>query len=89
MLRALVMYVCFCVLIALVIVVSVVLVYAMAGRKETKLRCPTIKFKDFTECFALRQAEKNNEKQMKKLLSYVKRDVDMYENKTRKGDKNG
>ena len=119
MLRAFVMYVCCCVLIAMVIVVSVVLVYAMAERKETKLRCPTIKFKDFTEWFALRpeayslkesticrqnlgdfrfslidtirykfwkkrgfcrQAEEKNEKQMQKLLSYVKRDIDMYEN---------
>ena len=126
MLRAFVIYVCCCVLVAMVFVVSVVLVDAMAERKETKLRCPTIKFKDFTEWFALRpdtytlrdstvhrqnlgdfrfnmidtirykfwkkrlyfrQAEEKNEKQMQKLLSYVKRDIDIYENKTRKGDK--
>ena len=112
----------------MVFFVAVELVYAMAERKETKLRCPTIKFKDFTEWFALRpdaytlrdstvhrqnlgdfrfnmidtirykfwkkrgyfrQAEEKNEKQMQKLLSYVKRDIDMYENKSRKGDKNG
>lgn len=128
MLRAFVIYVCCCVLVAMIIVVSVVLVYAMAERKETKLRCPTIKFKDFKEWFALcpdayilrestvyrqnigdfrfnmidtirykfwkqrgffRQAEEESEKQMKKLLSYVKRDIDMCENKSRKGDKNG
>ena len=122
MLRALVIYVCCCVLIVMVIVVVVELAYAMAERKETKLRCPTIKFKDFTEWFALcpdaytlrdstvyrqnlgdfcfnmidtirykfwkkreffRQAEEKKEKQMQKLLSYVKRD---YDNKTRKGD---
>ena len=122
MLRAFVIYICCCVLVAMVIVVSVVLVYAMAERKETKLRCPTIKFKDFAEWFVLRpeayilrdstvyrqnlgdfrfnmidtirykfwkkrgifrQAEEKNEKQMQKLLSYVKRD---YDNKTRKGD---
>ena len=122
MLRAFVIYVCCCVLIAMIIVVSVVLVYAMANRKNTKLRCPTIKFKDFTEWFALcpdaytlrdstvyrqnlgdfcfnmidtirykfwkkkgffRKAEEKKEKQMQKLLSYVKRD---YDNKTRKGD---
>ena len=126
MLRALVIYVCCCVLIAMVIVVAVELAYAMAERKETKLRCPTIKFKDFTEWFALRpeaytlrdstvyrknlgdfrfnmidtirykfwkkreffrQAEEKKEKQMQKLLSYVKRDIDMYENKSRKEDK--
>ena len=45
MLRALVIYVCCCVLIVMVIFVAVELVYAMAERKETKLRCPTIKFK--------------------------------------------
>ena len=45
MLRALVIYVCCCVLITMVIFVAVELVYAMAERKETKLRCPTIKFK--------------------------------------------
>ena len=128
MLRAFVIYVCCCVLIVMVIFVAVELVYAMAERKETKLRCPTIKFKDFTEWFSfcpeaytlrestvhrqnlgdfcfnmidtirykfwkkrwyLRQAEEKNEKQMQKLLSYVKRDIDMYENKSRKGDKNG
>ena len=122
MLRAFVIYICCCVLVAMVIVVSVVLVYAMAERKETKLRCPTIKFKDFKEWFLLcsdaytlrestvyhqnlgdfrfnmidtirykfwkkrryfRQAEEKNEKQMQKLLSYVKRDIDMYENKSR------
>ena len=122
MLRAFVIYVCCCVLIAMIIVVSVVLVYAMANRKNTKLRCPTIKFKDFTEWFALcpdaytlrdstvyrqnlgdfcfnmidtirykfwkkkgffRKAEEKKEKQMQKLLSYVKRD---YDNKTRKVD---
>ena len=126
MLRAFIIYGCCCVLVAMVIVVSVVLVDAMAERKETKLRCPTIKFKDFTEWFALRpetytlrdstvyrqnlgdfcfnmidtirykfwkkrlyfrQAEEKNEKQMQTLLSHVKRDIDMYENKTRKGDK--
>lgn len=54
MLRAFIIYGCCCVLVAMVIVVSVVLVYAMAERKETKLRCPTIKFKDFTEWFSLR-----------------------------------
>lgn len=125
MLRAFIIYGCCCVLVAMVIVVSVILVYAMAERKETKLRCPTIKFKDFTEWFSLRpeaytlrdstvyrhnlgdfrfnmidtirykfwkkrgffrQAEEKNEKQMQTLLSYVKRD---YDNKTRKGDKNG
>ena len=119
---ALVIYVCCCVLITMVIFVAVELAYAMAERKETKLRCPTIKFKDFTEWFALRpeaytlrdstvhrhnlgdfrfnmidtirykfwkkreffrQAEEKKEKQMQKLLSYVKRD---YDNKTRKGD---
>lgn len=124
MLRAFVIYVCCCVLIAIVIVVVVVLAYAMAERKETKLRCPAIKFKDFKEWFSLRpeaytlrdstvhrqnlgdfrfnmidtirykfwkkrgffrQAEENNEKQMQKLLSYVKRDIDMYENKSRGG----
>lgn len=128
MLRALVIYVCCCVLITMVIFVAVELAYAMAERKETKLRCPTIKFKDFTEWFALRpeaytllestvyrqnlgdfrftmtdtirykfwkkrgyfrQAEEKNEKQMQKLLSYVKRDIDLYENQSRKGDKNG
>ena len=126
MLRAFVIYVCCCVLVAMVFVVSVVLVDAMAERKETKLRCPTIKFKDFKEWFALRpevytlrdstvyrqnlgdfrfnmidtirykfwkkrgyfrQAEEKNEKQMQTLLSYVKRDIDMYENNSRKGDK--
>ena len=126
MLRALVIYVCCCVLIVMVIFVAVELAYAMAERKETKLRCPTIKFKDFTEWFALRpeaytlrdstvyrknlgdfrfnmidtirykfwkkreffrQAEEKKEKQMQKLLSYVKRDIDMYENKSRKEDK--
>lgn len=124
MFRALVIYVCCCVLIVMVIFVAV----ELAERKETKLRCPTIKFKDFTEWFALRpeaytlrdstvhrhnlgdfcfnmidtirykfwkkreffrQAEEKNEKQMQKLLSYVKRDIDMYENKSRKEDKNG
>ena len=45
MLRAFVIYVCCCVLITMVIVVAVELVYALAERKETKLRCPTIKFK--------------------------------------------
>ena len=128
MLRAFVIYVCCCVLIVMVIFVAVELVYAMAERKETKRRCPTIKFKDFTEWFALRQdaytlrdstvhrqnlgdfrfnmidtirykfwkkrwyfrqAEEKKEKQMQTLLSYVKRDIDMYENKSRKGDKNG
>ena len=128
MLRAFVIYVCCCVLAAIVVVVSVVLVHVIGERKATKLRCPTIKFKDFTEWFALRpdaytlrdstvhrqnigdfrfnmidtimykfwkkrwyfrKAEENNEKQMQKLLSYVKRDIDMYENKSRKGDKNG
>ena len=128
MLRAFVIYVCCCVLIVMVIFVAVELVYAMAERKETKLRCPTIKFKDFTEWFALRQdaytlrdstvhrqnlgdfrfnmidtikykfwkkrwyfrqAEEKKEKQMQTLLSYVKRDIDMYENKSRTGDKNG
>lgn len=54
MLRALVIYVCCCALIVMVIFVAVELAYAMAERKETKLRCPTIKFKDFTEWFALR-----------------------------------
>ena len=122
MLRAFVIYVCCCVVIAMLIVVSVVLVYAMAERKETKLMCPTIKFKDFKEWFALcpdaytlrdstvyrqnlgdfrfnmiytirykfwkkrgffRKAEEKNEKQMQKLLSYVKCD---YDNKTRKWD---
>lgn len=43
----------------------------MAERKETKLRCPTIKFKDFKEWFTLCQAEEKNEKQMQKLLSSV------------------
>ena len=128
MLRAFIIYGCCCVLVAMVIVGSVVLVDAMAKRKKTKLRCPTIKFKDFKEWFALRpevytlrdstvyrqnlgdfrfnmidtirykfwkkrgyfrKAEEKNEKQMQTLLSYVKRDIDMYENKTRKGDKNG
>ena len=125
MLRAFVIYICCCVLVAMVIVASVVLVYAMGERKATKLRCPEIKFKDFKEWFALRpeaytlkestihrddlgdfrfslidtiryqlwkkrgcfrQAEEKNAKQMQKLLSYVKRDIDMYENKSRKGD---
>ena len=54
MLRVLLIYVCCCVLITMVIVVAVELAYAMSERKETKLRCPTIKFKDFTEWFALR-----------------------------------
>lgn len=54
MLRAFVIYVCCCALVTMIVVVSVVLVYAMAERKETKLRCPTIKFKDFKEWFALR-----------------------------------
>ena len=128
MLRVFVIYGCCCALIVMVIFVSVELVYAMAERKETKLRCPTIKFTDFTEWFSLRpeaytlrdstvhrqnlgdfrfniidtirykfwkkrwyfrQAEEKNEKQMQTLLSYVKRDIDMYENKSRKGDKNG
>ena len=128
MLRAFVIYACCCVLIPIVIVVAVVLVSAMAERKKTKLRCPTIKFTDFTEWFSLRpdaytlrdstvhrqnlgdfrfnmidtiryklwkkrgyfrQAEENNEKQMQTLLSYVKRDIYMYENKSRKEDKNG
>lgn len=53
MLRALVIYVCCCALIVMVIFVAVELAYAMAERKETKLRCPTIKFKDFKEWFAL------------------------------------
>ena len=126
MLRAFIIYGCCCVLVAMVIVVSVVLVDAMAKRKKTKLRCPIIKFKDFKEWFSFcpeaytllestvyrqnlgdfrfnmidtmrykfwkkrwyfRQAEEKSEKQIKKLLSYVKRDIDMYENKTRKGDK--
>ena len=126
--RAFVIYVLCCVLFAMVAVVSVVLVHVIGERKKTKLRCPTIKFTDFTEWFALRpdaytlrdstvhrqnlgdfrfnmidtirykfwkkrgyvsQAEEKNEKQMQKLLSYVKRDIDMYENKSRKGDKNG
>lgn len=128
MLRAFVIYVCFCVLFAIVFVVSVVLVHVICERKATKLRCPKIKFTDFTEWFSLRpeaytlrdstvhrqnlgdfrfnmidtirykfwkkrwyfrQAEEKNEKQMQTLLSYVKRDIDMYENKSRKGDKNG
>ena len=128
MLRAFVIYVCFCVLFAIVFVVSVVLVNVICERKATKLRCPKIKFTDFTEWFSLRpeaytlrdstvhrqnlgdfrfnmidtirykfwkkrwyfrQAEEKNEKQMQTLLSYVKRDIDMYENKSRKGDKNG
>lgn len=54
MLRAFVIYVCCCALVTMIVVVSVELVYAMAERKETKLRCPTIKFKDFKEWFALR-----------------------------------
>ena len=126
MLRAFVIYVCFCVLFAMVAVVFVV--HVIGERKATKLRCPTIKFKDFTEWFALRpdaytlkdstvhrqnlgdfrfnmidtirykfwkkrgyfrKAEEKNEKQMQTLLSYVKRDIDMYENKSSKGDKNG
>ena len=45
MIRVFVIYVCFCVLFAMVVVVSVVLVHVMVERKETKLRCPTIKFK--------------------------------------------
>ena len=128
MLRAFVIYVCCCALFAMVAVVSVVLVHVIGERKATKLRCPIIKFKDFTEWFALRpdaytlrestvyrqnlgyfsfnmidtirykfwkkrgyfrQAEEKNEKQIQTLLSYVKRDIDMYENKSRKGDKNG
>lgn len=119
-----VIYVFCCVLIAMVIVVSVVIVYAIAERKETKSRCPTIKFTDFKKWFALRpeaytlrddtvhrqnlgyfrfnmidtirykswkkrgffrQVEEKNEKQMQTLLSYVKRDIDMYENKSRGG----
>lgn len=122
MLRAFVIYICCCVLVAMVIVASVALVYAMGERKATKLRCPEIKFKDFKEWFSLRpeaytlkesaicrdglgdfrfslidtirykfwkkrgyfrQAEEKNAKQMQKLLSYVKRDIDMYENKNR------
>lgn len=125
MFRAFIIYVCCCALAAMVVVASVALVYAISERKATKLRCPTIKFKDFTEWFALRpetytlrdstvhrqnlgdfrfnmidtirykfwkkrgffrKAEEKNEKQMQILLSYVKRDIDMYENKTRKGD---
>ena len=128
MLRVFIIYGCCCVLVVIVIVISVELVYAMAKRKETKLRCPTIKFQDFKEwflfcpeaytllestvyrqnlgdfCFNMidtirykfwkkreffRKVEEKNEKQMQTLLSYVKRDIDMYENKTRKGDKNG
>lgn len=128
MLRAFVIYVCCCVLFAMVVVVSVVLVHVIGERKATKLRCPIIKFTDFTEWFSLRpdaytlrdstvhrqnlgdfrfnmidtirykfwkkrgyfrKAEEKNEKQMQTLLSYVKRDIDMYENKSRKGDKNG
>ena len=128
MLRAFVIYVCCCALFAMVAVVSVVLVHVIGERKATKLRCPIIKFKDFTEWFALRpdaytlkdstvhrqnlgdfcfnmidtirykfwkkrgyfrKAEEKNEKQMQTLLSYVKRDIDMYENKSRKVDKNG
>ena len=54
MLRAFIIYGCCCVLITMVIFVAVELVYAMAERKETKLRCHTIKLKDFTELFALR-----------------------------------
>ena len=54
MLRALVIYVCCCALIAMIVVVFVVLVHVIGERKATKLRCPTIKFKDFTEWFALR-----------------------------------
>ena len=46
----------------------------------------TIRYKFWKQRGFFSQAEENNEKQMKKLLSYVKRDVDMYENKTRKGD---
>ena len=53
MLRAFVIYVCCCVLVSMIIVVSVVLVHAMAERKETKLSCPTIKFNDFIEWFSL------------------------------------
>ena len=125
MLRVFIIYVCCCVLVFMIIVVAVELVCAMKERKETKLRCPTIKFKDFKEWFALRpeaytlrestvyrqnlgdfcfnmidtirykfwkkkgffrKAEEKNEKQMQILLSYVKRDIDMYENKTRKLD---
>ena len=128
MLLAFVIYVCCCVLFAMVVVVSVVLVHVIGEKKATKLRCPIIKFKDFTEWFALRpdaytlrdstvhrqnlgdfcfnmidtirykfwkkrgyfrKAEEKNEKQMQTLLSYVKRDIDMYENKSRKVDKNG
>ena len=125
MFRAFIIYACCCALVAMVVVASVALVYAIGERKATKLRCPTIKFKDFTEWYALcpevytlrdsivyrqnlgdfrfnmidtirykfwkkrgffRKAEEKNEKQMQILLSYVKRDIDMYENKTRKGD---
>ena len=45
MIRAFVIYVCFCVLFAMVAVVSVVLVHVIGERKATKLRCPKIKFK--------------------------------------------
>ena len=54
MLRVFIIYGCCCVLVVMIIVVAVELVYAMKERKETKLRCPTIKFKDFKEWFALR-----------------------------------
>ena len=49
----------------------------------------TIRYKFWKKRWYFRQAEEKNEKQMQKLLSYVKRDIDMYENKSRKGDKNG
>lgn len=125
MLRTFIIYVCCCILVSMVIVISVLLVYIMAERKETKLRCPEIKFKDFTEWFSFcpeaytlrestvyrqnlgdfrfnmidtirykfwkkrgyfRQAEEKNAKQIHMLLSYVKRDIDVYERKTKKKD---
>lgn len=122
MLRVFIIYVCCCALAFMVIVASVALAYAIGERKKTKLRCPTLKFKNFTKWYALhpevytlrdsivsrqnlgdfrfnmidtirykfwkkrrfcRQAEEKNAKQMQKLLSYVKRDIDMYKNKSR------
>ena len=49
----------------------------------------TIRNKYWKKLWYFRQAEEKNEKQMQTLVSYVKRDIDMYENKSRKGDKNG
>lgn len=43
----------------------------------------TIRYKFWKKRRFCRQAEEKNAKQMQKLLSYVKRDIDMYKNKSR------